>query len=74
MAPFESEYGRGQRRIMHRSLSPSCFSVRVRAAKRLSFATRRSTYLRRTVLDTKNEKKEPAMVAEARMSQPSPIP
>ena len=40
-APFEIEYGSGQRRIMQRSLSPSCFKVRVRAANLLSVATMR---------------------------------
>lgn len=39
MAPLEMEYGKGQRRIMHRSLSPSCFRVSERAANLLSVAT-----------------------------------
>src|ERR1700733_1197218 len=74
IAPFESEYGNGQRRIITSSFSPSCFNVNVRAAKRLSLATRRSTYFRKTVRDTKKEKVEPATVADARMSHPSPTP
>lgn len=47
IAPLPIEYGRGQRRIMHRSLIPSCLSVSERAAKRLSVATMRRAKLRK---------------------------
>lgn len=68
IAPFESEYGSGQSRIMQRSFRPSCFRTRERAAKRGSFATRRLTKPERIVRDTRNEQKEPMMVAVATMN------
>lgn len=68
IAPFESEYGSGQSRIMQRSFRPSCFRTRERAAKRGSFATRRLTKPERIVRDTRNEQKEPMMVAAATMN------
>src|ERR1700677_5082709 len=74
MAPFESEYGRGHSLIMHSSLTPSCFRVRVNAANRLSLATHRSTYFRKTVLEAMSEQVEPTTVAVARISQPSQMP
>src|SRR5271170_2402112 len=58
-APFDSEYGSGQSRIMQSNLSPSCLRVRVKAANRLSLATRRSTYRFRRVLDTRKAKNDP---------------
>jgi len=39
IAAFESEYGRGQNRIMQRILRPSCLSVDAKARKRLSSPT-----------------------------------
>lgn len=53
---------------MQRSFRPSCFRTRERAAKRGSFATRRLTKPERIVRDTKNEQKEPVMVAAATMN------
>lgn len=65
IAPLHIEYGSGQRRIMHSSLSPSYFNVRERAAKRLSRATSRWTNLERTVRDAMNEQVDPSIVADA---------
>jgi hypothetical protein len=56
-------------RIMTRSLRPSCLSVRARAAKRLSFAMRRSTKFLRREREIMKDAVEPAMVAEAAMNQ-----
>lgn len=69
MAPFEMEYGSGQRRIMHNSLSPSCFKVRVRAANLLSVATMRCAKFRKQYLQAKNAEVDPKRVAEATINQ-----
>jgi hypothetical protein len=54
---------------MTRSLRPSCLRVRARAAKRLSFAMRRSTKFLRREREIMKDAVEPAMVAEAAMNQ-----
>ena len=59
---------------MHNSFRPSCFIVKDRAAKRLSWASRRSTYFRRIVLEMIKEQVDPMTEAEARMAQPSHTP
>lgn len=56
-------------RIMTRSLRPSCLRVRARAAKRLSFATRRETMVRSRVRERRKEAVLPATVAVAAMNQ-----
>ncbi len=68
MAPLEMEYGKGQSRIMQRSLRPSCLRVRDSAANRLSLAIRRCTYLDRIVRETIKEQRDPMTVAEAMMN------
>ena len=68
-APLESEYGRGHKRIITRSFSPSCLRTSERAAKRESFATRRLTNWDRRVRERRKEHKEPTIVAEAPMNQ-----
>lgn len=68
IAPFEIEYGRGHKRIMHSSLSPSCLRVNDSAANRLSCDISRWTNFERMVLETMKEHKEPIMVAEATMN------
>jgi len=67
-APLEMEYGSGQRRYMMRSLRPSCLRVNERAAKRVSFATRRWTMVLRSVRERRKDAVLPAMVALAAMN------
>src|SRR5271170_6491245 len=74
IAPLVREYGRGQSRIIQRSLRPSCFRVEASAINRLSLAAMRSTYRRRIVLETRKEQNEPATVAVAKISHPSQTP
>ena len=69
MAPLESEWGSGHIRIMMSSFRPSCLRVRARAAKRLSFATRRWTIDFRRERESRKDAVLPAMVAEAAMNQ-----
>jgi hypothetical protein len=68
MAPLEREYGSGHRRIITRSLRPSCLRVSARAAKRVSFARRRWTMDFRRVRERMKEAVLPTMVAEAAMN------
>lgn len=74
MAPFEIEYGRGHKRIMHKSLRPSCFNTRDKALNLVSFAASRCTKVDRTVRDTTNEHVEPMIVAVAAINHPSGKP
>jgi hypothetical protein len=64
-APLQTEYGRGHRRIMHKSLRPSYLSVSARAANLLSFSIMRFTNFDRIVRDTMKEHVDPSTVAEA---------
>ena len=50
---------------MHKSLRPSCFNTRDKAANLVSFATSRCTKFDSTVLDTTKEHVEPMIVAVA---------
>ena len=70
MAALESEYGRGQNLIMHKIFSPSCFSVKAKASKRLSPPTSRWTYFARMVRDARNEVREPMTVALHTINHP----
>ena len=63
--PLHIEYGKGQRRIMHRSFSPSYFNVNASAANLLSRSIKRVTNLDRTVLETINEHTDPSTVPVA---------
>lgn len=69
MAPLDIEYGRGQSRIMHRSLRPSCFKTKESAANLVSDSTSLWTNLESNVLETMNEQKDPATVADAAINQ-----
>ena len=69
MAPLEIEYGRGQSRIMHRSLRPSCFRTKESAVNLVSVSTSLWTNLESNVLETTNEQNDPATVADAAMNQ-----
>lgn len=73
-APLQIEYGNGQRRIIHSSLSPSYLSVKESAANLLSRSIRRLTNLDRMVRDTMNEQVDPKTVAVEYSSQPFHIP
>lgn len=70
IAPFAKEYGRGQRRIIHRSLRPSCFKTRERAANWVFFAVILDTKLLRNVLEIMKEAVLPSIVALAIMNHP----
>lgn len=74
IAPFEIEYGRGHKRIMHKSFRPSCFNTKDKALNLVSFATSRCTKFDRTVLDTTKEHVDPTIVAVAAMNHPSGNP
>lgn len=54
---------------MHSSLRPSCFKTKESAANLVSLLTSRWTNLESNVLDTTNEQKDPATVADAVMNQ-----
>lgn len=69
IAPFEIEYGRGQSRIIHKSLRPSCFNTKESAANRVSFLMSRCTKFESSVLETMNEQKDPITVADAAINQ-----
>ena len=69
IAPFEILYGSGQRRIMTRSLRPSCFKTRESASNLRSFATMRLTNVESSVRETIKEHVEPTIVADATMGQ-----
>lgn len=69
IAPFVSEYGNGQSRIIINNFRPSCLSTDEKASKRLSFATSRCTNPEKIVRDVKKEHVDPATVAVAIMSQ-----
>lgn len=69
-APLEMLYGSGQRRIMQRSLTPSCCRVRARAAKRRSVATIRCAKLRKRCREVMKAAVAPRMVAVEMMYQP----
>jgi hypothetical protein len=68
-APLLKLYGSGHRRIMMRSLMPSCLRVRASAAKRESFATSRETYEWRRFRETMNAAVDPTIVEDATMNQ-----
>jgi hypothetical protein len=68
MAPLEIEYGSGQRRIMQRSLMPSCLRVEESAAKRLSDLTIRVAKSLIQYLQVMNEAVEPIRVAVETMN------
>ena len=70
IAALLNEYGSGQKRIMQRILSPSCFSVNANASNRLSSPTRRCTYFERTVREARNEQRDPTTVADPTMNHP----
>ena len=54
---------------MHSSLRPSCFKTKESAANLVSLSTSLWTNLESNVLDTTNEQKDPATVADAAMNQ-----
>lgn len=70
IAPLPMEYGNGHRRIIQRSLIPSCFKVSDKAAKRLSVATIRRAKLRKNWRQTMKAEVAPRIVAVATMNQP----
>ena len=72
--PLQIEYGSGHNRIMQSNFNPSCFRVKDRALKRLSFATSRSTYFRNRNLDARKEHNDPSTAEDASINHPSPMP
>lgn len=69
IAPLDSEYGKGQSRIMMSSFTPSCFNTEEKAWNRLSLATSRCTKPEKIVRDVMKEHVDPATVAVAMISQ-----
>ena len=65
IAPLVIEKGNGHNLIMTRSFRPSCFTVRERAAKRESFAVKRSAVFRNKVLETTKAAVAPEIEAVA---------
>ena len=54
---------------MHKSLRPSCFKTSESAANRVSFSTRPRANLESIVLETINEHRDPATLADAAINQ-----